>query len=60
MIIVGGSYVVCPMLFGRLFSTRGEPQARSGAFMAAVGIAISAAVIVCIGLYARGLAPCRD
>lgn len=57
MLIVGGSYVVCPMLFGRIFSCRGEAQARSGTFMAAAGIAISAVVIVCIGLYARGLAP---
>lgn len=57
MIIVGGSYVVCPMLFGRLFSARGEKQAKQGAFIATIGIALSAVVIVCIGLYARGLAP---
>jgi SSS family solute:Na+ symporter len=57
MLIVGGSYVVCPMLFGRLFSTRGETQARRGALLGAVVIALSAAAIVCIGLYARGLAP---
>ncbi|WP_319543470.1 sodium:solute symporter family protein [uncultured Pseudodesulfovibrio sp.] len=57
MIIVGGSYVVCPMLFGRLFSTQGEKQAKRGAFIATAGIALSAVVIVCIGLYARGLTP---
>ncbi|NDV19277.1 hypothetical protein GO013_07570 [Pseudodesulfovibrio sp. JC047] len=57
MIIVGGSYVVCPMLFGRLFSARGEKQATHGTLLATAGIAISAGVIVCIGLYARGLVP---
>ncbi|BCS87768.1 sodium:solute symporter family protein [Pseudodesulfovibrio sediminis] len=57
MLIVGGSYVICPMLFGRLFSARNEIQAKRGALMAAVGIALSAVVIVCIGLYARGVAP---
>ena len=57
MLIVGGSYVVCPMLFGRLFSARSERQARRGALMGSLGIALSAVLIVCIGLYARGLAP---
>lgn len=57
MLIVGGSYVVCPMLFSRLFATRNEREARKGAFLSVAGIAVSAVVIVCIGLYARGLAP---
>jgi len=57
MIIVGGGYVVCPMLFGRLLSARSEREARRGTFLSAAAIAASAAVIVCIGLYARGLAP---
>ncbi len=57
MIIVGGSYVVCPMLFGRLFSARDDQQAQRGAYLSVIGIALSAVVIVCIGLYARGLAP---
>jgi SSS family solute:Na+ symporter len=57
MLIVGGSYVVCPMLFGRLFSARTGKKARQGALIGSLGIALSAAAIVCIGLYARGLAP---
>jgi SSS family solute:Na+ symporter len=57
MIIVGGSYVVCPMLFGRLFSARDETQAKRGSLFSVIGILLSAVVIVCIGLYARGLAP---
>ncbi len=57
MLIVGGSYVVCPMLFSRLFAARDDKQARKGAFLSVAGIALSAVVIVCIGLYARGLAP---
>jgi len=57
MIIIGGSYVVCPMLFGRLFSARDEQKAKQGALLSVALIALSAVVIVCIGLYARGLAP---
>jgi SSS family solute:Na+ symporter len=57
MIIVGGGYVVCPMLFGRLLSARSEKEARRGTFLSAAAIAASAVVIVCIGLYARGLVP---
>jgi len=57
MLIVGGSYVVCPMLFGRLFSARSERHAKRGALLGSGGIALSAVAIVCIGLLARGLAP---
>ena len=57
MLIVGGSYVVCPMLFGRLLSARDDRQARRGALMAAAGLAACALAVVAIGLYARGLAP---
>jgi len=57
MIIVGGSYVVCPMLFGRLFSAKDENAARRGSYMSVAVIALTAVVIVCIGYYARGLAP---
>lgn len=57
MLIVGGSYVVCPMLFGRLFSARSDTEARRGAFFSVGAIAVSAVIIVCIGLYAQGVAP---
>ncbi|MEF2230315.1 MAG: sodium:solute symporter family protein [Pseudodesulfovibrio sp.] len=57
MLIVGGSYVVCPMLFGRLLSARDDRQARRGALLAAAGLAACALAVVAIGLYARGLAP---
>jgi len=56
MLIVGGSYVVCPMLFGRLLSARDDRRARRGALLAAAGLALCALVVVGIGLYARGLA----
>ena len=45
------------MLFGRLFSARDDQQAQRGAYLSVIGIALSAVVIVCIGLDARGLAP---
>lgn len=57
MLIVGGSYVVCPMLFGRLFTARNPHQAKRGTIISVLAIAASAVCIVCIGLYARGLAP---
>lgn len=57
MIIVGGSYIVCPMLFGRLFSARDDRQAKLGAWYSVAGIALSAVIVVCLGLYARGIAP---
>lgn len=57
MLIMGGSYVVCPMLFGRLLSARNEREARHGAFLSVGAIAVAAVIIVCIGLYARGIAP---
>ncbi|WP_419786508.1 sodium:solute symporter family protein [Pseudodesulfovibrio sp.] len=56
MLIVGGSYVVCPMLFGRLLSAKDDSRARRGTLLAAAGLALCALVVVALGLYARGLA----
>ncbi len=57
LLIVGGSYVVCPMLFGRLLSARDESVAKRGALWAVVGLAITAAVIVSLGILCRGFVP---
>lgn len=53
MIILGGSYVVCPMLFGRLLSAKDEFHAKAGAIFGVAGIAFGAILIVIIGLLSK-------
>lgn len=55
MVILGGSYVVCPMLFARLLSAKDENSAKKGAIFGVVGIVLSALIIVFIGLGATSL-----
>ncbi len=57
LLIMGGSYVVCPMLFGRLLSARSEETARRGALLGAAGLVLSAIVLVSIGVLSRGIVP---
>lgn len=57
MIIMGGSYLVCPMLFGRLLSARDGTQAVRGAWLAVVVLLAASAVIVVLGVLCRGLVP---
>ncbi len=57
MLILGGSYVVCPMLFGRLLSARDEKTAARGMWIAVAGLAASAFIIVLTGLMARAFLP---
>ncbi len=54
LIILGGSYVVCPMLFGRLLSSKSETTARRGALLAVFGLVLTACLIVALGLLCRG------
>ena len=57
LVVVGANYLVCPMLFGRLFSARDGKSARLGGILAAGGIAVCALLIVALGLACRGLIP---
>ena len=57
MLIMGGSYLVCPMLFGRILSARDAGSATAGAWLAVGGLAASAALIVVLGVLCRGLVP---
>lgn len=57
LFVVGGNYVVCPMLFGRLLSARSTFEARRGAVAGAAGLALFSVIIVGIGLGAVGLVP---
>ncbi|MGE4298348.1 MAG: sodium:solute symporter [Desulfovibrionaceae bacterium] len=55
--IIGGSYLICPMLFGRLLCARGTRAARKGGVIAAGGLLLFALLIVAVGLACRGLVP---
>jgi len=55
LLIIGGSYVVCPTLFGRLLSAKDEKTARRGALGAVFGMAAVSVAVVSIGLLSRGL-----
>jgi SSS family solute:Na+ symporter len=55
--IIGGGYVVCPMLFGRVFSARDAATARRGGLWAVGGLAVTAAVIVALGIACRDVVP---
>ncbi len=57
MLLVGGSYVVCPMLFGRMMSARSTRVARRSGFIAAAGLAAAAFVIMAAGVEARAFVP---
>lgn len=55
--ILGGSYVVCPMLFGRLLSARDATAARRGSLWAVAGLVLTACLVTALGLACRGLVP---
>lgn len=55
--ILGGSYVVCPMLFSRLLSARDASAARRGGLWAVAGLILTAVVIVALGVACRDLVP---
>lgn len=57
MLIIGGSYVVCPMLFSRLLSAKNEKTAYKSALMAVPILLITAFIIVYIGLMLRNIVP---
>jgi SSS family solute:Na+ symporter len=57
LVVVGGNYVVCPMLFGRMLSARDERNAKLGGLIGAGGIVFCAALIVAVGLACKGLMP---
>ena len=57
LVILGGSYVVCPMLFGRFLSARDSEAALRGGWAACLGLALTAVLIVLLGVACRGLVP---
>ncbi len=57
MLLIGGSYVVCPMLFARVMSAQSESAARRGTTLGIVGIVFFAFLITAIGIEARAFVP---
>lgn len=53
MLIIGGSYVVCPMLFGRVLSAKSKFDAKFGVAFGVIGIVIGAIMVVLIGLISQ-------
>lgn len=57
MLLIGGSYVVCPMLFARIMSAQTDQAATRGTDIGIIGIVLTAIVIVAIGIEARAFVP---
>lgn len=57
MIIMGGSYLVCPMLFGRILSARDHGSAVRGCWLAVFVLLVCAAAVVAVGVLCRALVP---
>ncbi len=57
LLIVGGSYVVCPMLFGRLYSAKDANTAKRGAMLAIFWLLLTAMLIVALGIICRAFTP---
>ena len=57
LLVLGGSYIVCPMLYGRVLSAKNEHVAQKGVLAAAIVMVLVSILIVLIGLLARGLIP---
>lgn len=55
--ILGGSYIVCPMLFSRLLSAKDERCAFKGSLYAVIGLCLSAMLIVAVGIACRYYVP---
>ena len=57
LLLVGGSYVVCPMLFTRIMSAGSDKAAARGVDIALAGLVAAAFVITGIGIEARAFVP---
>lgn len=53
--VIGGNYLVCPMLFGRLYCARDSVMARRGALLGALGLSVCSVIIVSVGLASVGV-----
>lgn len=56
-LLIGGSYVVCPMLFSRFMSAGSDKSARTASVIAIIGLISLAILFVLIGIEARNFIP---
>lgn len=57
LIVIGGSYFICPMMFSRILSADTPHNARKSSFISGVGMVLFAFVITFIGLWAKASIP---
>lgn len=55
LLIFGASFIIGPMIFGRILSAASPEAAQKGSFWAAIGMAVMAALISCLGICLQGL-----
>lgn len=53
VVVLGGSYFICPMMFSRILSSDTADNARRSSFMSGAGMLIFALVVTFIGLWAK-------
>ncbi|HOX31796.1 MAG TPA: sodium:solute symporter family protein [Spirochaetales bacterium] len=53
LVVVAGSYFICPMMFGRILSSDSPENARKASFISGAGMLLFAFAITFIGLWAR-------
>jgi len=53
VVVLGGSYFICPMMFGRILSADTPANARKSSFMSGIGMFLFAFALAFIGLWAK-------
>lgn len=53
LVVVAGSYLICPMMFGRILSTKNPGEAKTASYTSAAGMILFAFAITSLGLWAR-------
>ncbi len=53
IIVMGGSYFICPMMFSRILAADSAENARKSSFMSAIGMLLFAIVVTLIGLWVK-------
>ncbi|MCK7479775.1 MAG: hypothetical protein M0C28_22660 [Candidatus Moduliflexus flocculans] len=57
MVVMGGSYFICPMMFSRILSADTPANARTSSFLSGTGMFFFAFAITFVGLWARSALP---
>jgi SSS family solute:Na+ symporter len=53
VVVLGGSYFICPMMFSRILSADSAANARKSSYMSGFGMLVFALAITFVGLWAR-------